>query len=831
MFDFLFPRDWSTLKKLIWLKGAALSQLREFAGAIVSFVAAKAKLIKSIICNINPVQDLHGYANPWPAGGGKNKGNFVDGKGVDSSGNVVDQSGRCATVEPIPIDANNSYVVSATDANFIYAVWNGSTLVRRKASTAPGTVLDTSGGTELYVAAYNSDPVTVAGCKPMVEIGTTPTTPYAPYSNICPISGHAGVNVYRTGTNLWDEEWEVGGYNTTTGAKSVQSNRIRSKNMTPVVPSTNYCFVKGTTHGEYILFYDADGTYLSDYSYSATKTHVFTTPANCRYVAWYLATGYGTTYNNDISINYPSTDTDYHAYSGNVYPITFTDTVIPDIEASQNLHGYDKPWPGGVGKNLCPSTLSAIKSVNTDGTWSGNVYSLHDVTFEVLTDSGDNVLGVKVNGTASEYGTYLLCNADMAGLFANGTKLLVSGGVDGGGATSYRLDWRAKTGGVSFTALDVYDSSPKPHTVGSTIAGATESYLRVIAPRGQSVSNLVFRPMIQLASISDTTFNPYTNTCPITPITLTRDDSTTLDIYGGTVTGVLDGSGSLTGGLLTVTRSVASLPAQSWSKYTDSQSGKYGFYFTLSDARIADVGDDDCVCSSYNAVPTIARSTFVRTQGVDGQVCHVGDSKAFYFINNNYTDKDAFAATLTGQAIVYDLGTPITYNLSLTELEGLLTTLGVSLETVYGGTLDVITGDLTVTHGSIKVSEISNIGYDVSNRRFICKIAGLKKAPWQTLALLSSELRTQIGGSFDINWDNCIYNNADLDTVSIHAHAYTDSDTMRTALANVQIVYPLDTPITYHVNPTQISTLVGQNNIWHDGNGNVTVVAEGKPIS
>ena len=32
---------------------------------------------------------------------------------------------------------------------------------------------------------------------------------------------------------------------------------------------------------------------------------------------------YGTTYNHDISINYPSTDHDYHAYNGTTIPITW----------------------------------------------------------------------------------------------------------------------------------------------------------------------------------------------------------------------------------------------------------------------------------------------------------------------------------------------------------------------------------------------------------------------------------------------------------------------------------------------------------------------------
>ena len=42
---------------------------------------------------------------------------------------------------------------------------------------------------------------------------------------------------------------------------------------------------------------------------------------------FYMHDSYGTTYHNDISINYPSSDTQYHAYNGNTYTFTFGQTV------------------------------------------------------------------------------------------------------------------------------------------------------------------------------------------------------------------------------------------------------------------------------------------------------------------------------------------------------------------------------------------------------------------------------------------------------------------------------------------------------------------------
>ena len=73
-----------------------------------------------------------------------------------------------------------------------------------------------------------------------------------------------------------------------------------------------------------ISLYDKDKNfvYFSNSGVSST-THKFTTDSTTYYVRITFAVSYGTTYNNDISINYPATDTTYHAYTGAAYPVTF----------------------------------------------------------------------------------------------------------------------------------------------------------------------------------------------------------------------------------------------------------------------------------------------------------------------------------------------------------------------------------------------------------------------------------------------------------------------------------------------------------------------------
>ncbi len=143
-------------------------------------------------------------------------------------------------------------------------------------------------------------------------------------TNIRPISGWTEVNTVRNGINQWNEEWEVGAFSNADGSKVNATNRIRITNYINIKPSTSYYGQYAGTGGLYAWFYDAAKTFIS----LANITHnVFTTPNNAHYmnIATYNA-GSGT-YNNDISINYPSTDTAYHAYTGDTYTTALGQTV------------------------------------------------------------------------------------------------------------------------------------------------------------------------------------------------------------------------------------------------------------------------------------------------------------------------------------------------------------------------------------------------------------------------------------------------------------------------------------------------------------------------
>lgn len=141
-------------------------------------------------------------------------------------------------------------------------------------------------------------------------------TPSAPI----PIVGVDKVNITRTGKNLWDEDWEGGTYSTADGRPSVSANAIRSKNRIAIKPSLTFAFFNSTANAQIRLYYyDKSGTFLSwEAKTAVNNVATFTTPENAYFINFAVGNSSTpvTTNNQNLSLNYPSTDTEYHAYTG-----------------------------------------------------------------------------------------------------------------------------------------------------------------------------------------------------------------------------------------------------------------------------------------------------------------------------------------------------------------------------------------------------------------------------------------------------------------------------------------------------------------------------------
>lgn len=227
--------------------------------------------------------------------------------------------------------------------------------------TASGSIASFDDGSELPLKTLqvSIEPVQSGSGEPSPE-------------NVRPISGWDGANVGVYGANLWDEEWEQGVI--TSGEKVPNTSCIRSKNYISVKPNKTYYLYCGSATNQYFIrpvFYDLEKHYIENGAWCANGT--FTTPDNCYYI--YLTTQtassaqYGGTYNNDISINYPSTDTSYHAYNGHTYPISW------QTQCGIVYGGNFKLFKDG-GKWYCTVTADKVKyTPTTSDTLGGYVHT------------------------------------------------------------------------------------------------------------------------------------------------------------------------------------------------------------------------------------------------------------------------------------------------------------------------------------------------------------------------------------------------------------------------------------------------------------------------
>ena len=304
-------------------------------GDIATFSTNLARKLKTVEVGITPVQDLHGYDNPWPAGGGKNLANIenvTDATGVTHtiSGNsitfttTVSNTNRAGEIL-IPSSGLVGKTLTLSGSKTITSVDSAKAMIRAKTGSAYTNLVQSNTGNisfaisaEIpecdYVVVYMGinganaaigDTATYSNIQ--LEIGSSATS-YAPYSNICPITGWTGAEVSRTGENVWDEQWELGSISNTTGENQISSTRFRSKNFIGVVSGESY-YLKHPAVSLRVVYYKADKTFHSALP-TVTSSLAITIPANVCYMRFWQE---GTTYNNDISINYPSTDTAYHA--------------------------------------------------------------------------------------------------------------------------------------------------------------------------------------------------------------------------------------------------------------------------------------------------------------------------------------------------------------------------------------------------------------------------------------------------------------------------------------------------------------------------------------
>lgn len=203
-------------------------------GSIVSFEDGADDLpIKELKAAIEPVQDLHGYDHPWPAGGGKNllfSGAVNETRsGItftaigDGSSFIVSGTAKgnvaltilTGAKAPNKLQSGVTYTLSGghwanTGVAYIQLVYAGDTTgntisIVSSASTATKTMSEDATLTGIYINFVSGNTFTNDLVQPQFEIGTSATS-FSPYSNICPIGGHTGMTISHSGADMSNPE-------------------------------------------------------------------------------------------------------------------------------------------------------------------------------------------------------------------------------------------------------------------------------------------------------------------------------------------------------------------------------------------------------------------------------------------------------------------------------------------------------------------------------------------------------------------------------------------------------------------------------------------------
>lgn len=173
--------------------------------------------------------------------------------------------------------------------------------------------------------------------------------PYYDYNAGQLLSSKSASMILR-GRNQWDEEWEVGEYDSN-GEKIDSTTQIRSKNKIKVIPSTYYTFtttfeLSGASYYGRVYFYDSLGNFISPRGFWRTDyNQQILAPQNACYMAFDVRLEYGSTYNDNICVYicYDTPNLPYVPYEEQV-------VTLPNIELKSAGSAYDVAYQEGGGK-------------------------------------------------------------------------------------------------------------------------------------------------------------------------------------------------------------------------------------------------------------------------------------------------------------------------------------------------------------------------------------------------------------------------------------------------------------------------------------------------
>ena len=484
-------------------------------------------------------------------------------------------------------------------------------------------------------------------------------------------------------------------------------------------------------------------------------------------------------------------------------------SVLATMNPIQDLNGQSNPYPPGGGKNLLNNTSSST-------TFNG-------ITWTVNSDGT-----VTANGTATAESIFVVVIG--ADELPRETNLYFSGCPSGGSASKYNVYiWdntthaRAKKWN-NITAVDNDTGASANNELYLTANHEYQYNMRVMS--GQTVSNIVFKPMIRRATESDGTFAPYSNICPISGrsgMTVTVKGKNLLDAeqtYSGTISNYYFCE-FVSNIPLGNNKRIGACELTAGTTYTisfDVVSSVQPFNLSVGCGR-GTYGTDLAMAYNYNngrcSITFTPTAEKINTYGglIAFRIPRYQTAQMANFTVSNIQLEYGTSAT------AYEPYAGQTYPITWESVAG----------TVYGGTLDVVSGVLTVTYALLDSPETKS--WFTSSGNFGLGIADMKIFETGDTGIYASQYGTIAARSTAgySGTDAVIYGYASRNWIIVRDTRYNNVTAFKAALSGVQILYPLATPQTYQLTPTEVRTLLGGNTIYTDaGEVSVEYVADTK---
>lgn len=479
-------------------------------------------------------------------------------------------------------------------------------------------------------------------------------------------------------------------------------------------------------------------------------------------------------------------------------------SLVTAIEHEQNFNGYDHPWAGGSGKNLLPNNASS--------------QTLRGITFTVNSDGSITASGTATGDAVVELG-------DLT--HKAGVEYIVTGCPSGGGSNKWRLYPTSTTMSTNTAWYDEGSGKTLPVVLEDTVMT-----WKIVVYSGNTV-DFTFYPMVRLSN-TDATYEPYENVCPIegkTAVTIKREGKNLLKYpYAQTtrttngITFTDNGDGSIT----------ASGTATNNAYFYCFNRNGTKLYLKPGQYKLSDL-------SVFGDAFTGVGINYTSSAGQETGVVFTSDATEASFEVTDYMSQNGIGVyirvkknAVLNNVLFRPMIRHVNANAEYEQYRA--DTYTVSLgQTVYGGMLNVTTGELTIdtvsetVDGSYSGSygTVSTTAANPNGTLFIYRINQAYSAIVRDKAITSKHVNASATKNAQtITKGEFVALPGSSGTVT--NFCFVCPDESLTTIAQIraylaqhpfQLVHKLVTPITIQLTPTEVTALLGSNTITSDSGG------------